>query len=79
MNAGNALFKPSRSNDKEGLVIWSTGNHSLPTKVIRAFTTGSHNILSAHEDKLAKIKSSFEAVAVLLQYDFENGARLFEV
>jgi hypothetical protein len=31
------------------------------------------------EDKLAKIKSSFEAVAVLLQYDFENGARLFEV
>ena len=31
------------------------------------------------DDKLAKIKSSFEAVAVLLQYDFENGARLFEV
>jgi hypothetical protein len=31
------------------------------------------------EDKLAKIKLSFEAVAVLLQYDFENGSRLFEV
>ena len=30
-------------------------------------------------DKLAKIKMSFEAVAVLLQYDFENGSRLFEV
>ena len=30
-------------------------------------------------DKLAKIELAFEAVAVLCQYDFENGHRLFEV
>ena len=30
-------------------------------------------------DKLAKIELAFEAVAVLCQYDFENGLRLFEV
>lgn len=31
------------------------------------------------DDKLEKIKISFEATAVLLQYDFENGHSLFEV
>ena len=33
----------------------------------------------AVKDKMEKIKLAFEATAVLLQYDFENGHRLFEV
>ena len=31
------------------------------------------------DDKLAKIKLSVECVAILLQYEFENGSRLFEL
>lgn len=31
------------------------------------------------EDKLKKIKMAFEAAAVLVQYDIENGHSLFEV
>ena len=31
------------------------------------------------DNKLEKIKTSFEAVAVLVQYDIENGHPLFEV
>jgi hypothetical protein len=31
------------------------------------------------EDKLARIKVAFEAAAVLIQYDIENGHSLFEV
>jgi len=39
--------------------------------------SGPHTQVNLHHNIV--IKSSFEAVAVLLQYDFENGARLFEV
>ena len=34
---------------------------------------------SGTEDKLAKIQVAFEAVAVLVKYDIENGHPLFEV
>lgn len=31
------------------------------------------------DDKMKKIKRAFDVAAVLVQYDFENGASLFEV
>ena len=31
------------------------------------------------DDKMAKIRLSFEAAAVLVEYDIENGPSLFEV
>jgi hypothetical protein len=31
------------------------------------------------DDKMKKIKRAFDVASVLVQYDFENGASLFEV